>query len=67
MVEHCVSSFRISQQEKIYRIYVTDTLKAISEGKHLTDRFADLIIPQKVDTRTPDEIKTSIINKLKEM
>ena len=67
VVEHCISAFKNQEEEQIYKIYVTDTLKAISEGKHLTDRYYDYIKPKKWETRSADEIKVSILNKLKEM
>ena len=66
-MEHCVSAFKVKQEEKAYRIYVTDSLKAISEGKHLVGRYADIILPQKEETRDAEEIKSDILNKLKEL
>ena len=32
MIDHCVSALSISQQEKMYRIYVTDCLKYLTEN-----------------------------------
>ena len=64
VVEHCISAFKILQEEKVFKIYVTDALKAMGEGKRLADRYADIIIPKKEDTRDPEEIKASIMDKL---
>ena len=57
MVEHCISAFKILQEEKIFKIYVTDSLKAMGEGKRLADRYADIIIPKQEDTRDPVNMK----------
>ena len=46
VVEHCISAFKILQEEKVFKIYVTDSLKAMGEGKRLADRYADIIIPE---------------------
>ena len=36
MIEHCVAAFNAEQEGKLYRIYITDALKAITEN---TARF----------------------------
>lgn len=60
MIDHCVSAFRKEQEEKSYRIYVTDCLKAIAEntthlvgldgvveyGAKISERWIDLIEPK---------------------
>ena len=50
-------------QEKAYRIYVTDALKAITEntakyagGSYIKARYLDLEDQRTEETRTPDEI-----------
>ena len=50
-------------QEKAYRIYVTDALKAITEntakyagGSYIKARYFDLEDQRPEETRTPDEI-----------
>ena len=50
-------------QEKAYRIYVTDALKAITEntakhagGSYIKARYLDLENQSPEETRTPDEI-----------
>lgn len=42
-------------EEKAYRIYVTDSLRAIINNPE-NQRYADMIKPQKVETRTAKEI-----------
>ena len=46
-----------NQREWAYRIYVTDALKSFF-GLDL--RYADLFVPQKVETRTAEEIISNI-------
>ena len=53
-----------------YRIYVTDTLRIISEntaravnGSAVTTRFVDLLKPKPQDNRTAEEIVEDVILK----
>lgn len=53
-----------------YRVYVSDTLRIISEntarfggGAYIKQRYYDVINPPKVDTRTGDEIAEDIIKR----
>ncbi len=57
--------------DKAYRIYVTDSLKAIAEntskyagGSYMRIRFADILNPKPEETRTPEEIISGIKGKL---
>lgn len=52
-----------------YRIYVTDAIKAIGhlEGQRYYDVLADLLNPKPVETRTAEEIKQGIIEKLNKL
>ena len=50
-------------QEKAYRVYVTDALKTITEntakyagGSYMKVRYFDVESPKPSETRTPDEI-----------
>lgn len=51
-----------------YKVYVTDVLKELfaSVGGSVNRRFYDLIKPQKVETRTSEEIISSIKKKVEE-
>lgn len=58
-------------QEAAYRVYVTDALKLIAEntakfsgGGYLKTRYYDVINPRPEETRTPEEIISSIKAKL---
>ena len=64
MIEHCISAFRKLQEEKSYRIYVTDALYYLAR---LNTRYADAIKPQKVETRTANEIISDLSAKLNKM
>lgn len=76
MIDHCVAFFRNQQKDEAYRIYITDTLKAIAEntskqfgGQYPKLRYADLIKAADAteptqETRTPQEIISNMKNKL---
>lgn len=49
MIDHCIAVLQKENEEKLYRIYITDSLKLISEntagltnGKYMTKRFCDI-------------------------
>ena len=76
MKDLCIASFQREQEEKAYRIYVTDALKSIaentgralmSEGVGMSMRYVDIINPKPVDNRTEAEIIDHIKNKLKQL
>lgn len=68
-MRYVLAQYRWEQEDKAYRIYVTDALRLISEntassvgGKYITARFADVIAPPKEeDNRTCEEITAEII------
>ncbi len=68
-MRYVLAQYRREQEDKAYRIYVTDALRLISEntassvgGKFITARFADVIAPPKEeDNRTCEEITAEII------
>ena len=69
VIEHCVSAFRKSEEEKAFRGYLSDAAMAISrntsaltsEGQMLTIRFAEAMGWVHEDDRTGDEIAVDII------
>ena len=75
VIDHCVSLFQKKQNEKQYRAYITDALMAITEtladrygGRKMTMRWMEMIQPPKPeDTRTGEEIKASIVGKLRKL
>lgn len=63
-MRYFVSRFKKDNEERIYRIYMTDSL--YYQGRNMTtaSRYIDLIKPQKVDNRTGDEIANDVIAKM---
>lgn len=60
-------------RDDVYKTYVTDALRVLTEntaqmsgGKHLSIRYYDVIHPAPDETRTEDEIITSIFSKIVE-
>ena len=55
---------RLEEQARVrgYRNYVTDVLRAFVGAEQ---RYADMYEPQIIETRTPEEIKESIKEKLR--
>ena len=76
VIEHCITAFSASQEDKLYRSYVAECLRIITEntsglskqGKYITIKYMDMIKPQKEespkDTRSAEEIIASIKSKL---
>lgn len=73
VIEHCIALLRRQSKEKLYKVYITDGIKAIADtlahmsqngGTSLNVRWYELDTPQKKDTRTADEIISSIKQKL---
>lgn len=71
-MDSCILAFSKRKEEKLYRIYITDALKILTEntsnfagGTKIEQRFADLAYedkkPQK-QTESADEIKERIKN-----
>ena len=65
-----MSRYKREQEEKAYRVYVTDALRLTVEntatyagGNYINARYIDVIEPKKVDTRTGDEIVEDIIKR----
>ena len=62
---------QMEQRDTAYRIYVTDTLKAITHNTtdgdsrvDITVRYAEMFSKKKKETRTPKEVIESIKQKL---
>lgn len=73
VVDHCIAIFKKEQKEELYRIYVTDTLKMLTDIQRLridkvkVPRFYDLIHKGKEETRSADEIIDSIKDRLERL
>ena len=68
VIEHVVAEHNRRAEERGYRIYVTDVIKAIAEATgaiSVSERYADLIKRDaEEDNRTGDEIALSVIERL---
>lgn len=64
VIEHVIAEANKRSEERFYRIYASDMLKAIAEslGAEVNERYVDLI-NNDVDTRTGDEIAADIIKR----
>ena len=72
VIEHYIAYFKIYQEDKIFKAYVTDALKALCEntskkygGEVLSKRYIDIIEPPK-KTESEDKDANEIILDFKE-
>lgn len=72
VLDYCISSFKKKQKDFLFKIYVTDALKAIAynsshseEAIELNNRYFDWINPPKEETRTSKEVIDDIRKKLR--
>lgn len=72
MIDHCLCEARIRREKKLYRSYMADGLKAISEtlankmgGSELVLRYSELLDPPKQETRDGDAIIDEISGKFR--
>lgn len=66
IIEHCISTFKALQEEKFYKIYITDILRASLRNNNVP-RYYDLIsslYKSKEKEPDPEEIKDKIKNGL---
>lgn len=47
-------------REEVYRIMMTESLRILPEGKHITKPYLELLKPQKVDTRTGEQVAEEV-------
>lgn len=73
VMDHCMSAFKYRQEEKLYRVYVTDALKAIADntrryagGYNLTSRFFDWVYKDKPKGNKREETADEIILRIKQ-
>ena len=67
---YCIARYKREQEEKAYRVYVTDALRLTVEntakyvgGEYIKARYIDIIEPKKRDNRTCEEITADIIQR----
>lgn len=44
-MRYALSRYKSERRDLTYRIYLTDALQAMAEGKYLKTRFVDVIMP----------------------
>lgn len=66
VMQHCVSALKKRRADLIFRVYITDSLRAfIDKGNDTMPRYYDLITPQEEEEqRTEEEVVASISEKL---
>ena len=69
-MRYAIARYQSQQRDLVYRIYVTDCLRIISEntakmggGSYITAKLADIINPKPVENRTGEEIAADIIKR----
>lgn len=66
-LRYALARYTSHQRDMAYRIYVTESLRAIGKGGYIKPRFVDLIKPKKQeteDTRTGEEIAFDVLRKI---
>ena len=68
VVDYCISRYKHKQEEKQFRVYITDALMTIANnvanfggGNKIVTRYIDLDKPQ--DTRTGNEIAVDVMKR----
>lgn len=68
MIDYCISLFKKKQEEKSYRVYVTEMLRGLAKahGLDISMTYLDMITPPKQEEeKTADEVIYNIRQKLK--
>lgn len=65
VIEHCISTFNNIQESKIYRMYVSEMLRALARrnGIDISVKYSDLI-ERKQEVREP-ESSAEVIDRIK--
>lgn len=75
VIEHYISFFHKIQEEKLYKGYVTESLRLMTEntakmahgGSYLKARYVEMLEPKKEETRTSEEVINDIKMKLERL
>lgn len=76
VIDYCIAFIRREEEEKVYKIYLTDALRLISEntakmvgGSYLQKRYIDLTDTPTEEKKelTADEIINNLKNKLRKI
>lgn len=69
-MRYVIARLHRKKDEETYRIYITDALyAAVNGGQHMTKRYYDILhpAPEVEDQRSPEEVKTKIVDGLRRM
>ena len=64
MIDHCVAALKRQNEDKAYRIYITEALRALAR---MNVRYIDVINPKPEETRSSEEIILGIKEGLKKV
>ena len=51
-------------REEVYRLMMTESLRILPEGKHITKPYLELLKPREVDTRTGEQVAEEVAEKM---
>ena len=51
-----------NNRDEAYRIYVAKSLQLSPQGRYLTKDYSDIVSPQKVDTRSGNDVVVDIMS-----
>lgn len=63
-MRYTATRYKALKREEAYRFYVTDSLSYAPQGKYISQRFADMLKPRKIDNRDGDTIAAEVIQSL---
>lgn len=73
-MRYVIGTLNIDGREMAYRFYISEGIRILTEntaaqvaGRQFTSSFSDILKPQKVETRTPEQIIDKIKNGLNEL
>ncbi len=73
-MRYVIGTLNIDGREMAYRFYISEGIRILTEntaaqvaGRQFTRSFSDILKPQKVETRTPEQIIDKIKNGLNEL
>ena len=66
IAQHIFFTLKKEQEDKVFRMYVTDALFAISQRKQMTRRYVDILSSLTTSDEEPKETAQDIINRFNE-
>lgn len=67
-VEYIINRFREDEEERIYKVYVTESIRLRNENKCITAKFTDLIdFDNFRNEKSAEEVKHDILEEFKRL